>query len=416
MRGFLKVGRMDAYFKKLGRKVLAGWKRENFSLAAFPVIARKALEERPPSQHVEVSALAKDFLLNDEQPFQTSSGFGQPELVVFDDPRFCVQVLFWLDGTTQIHQHGFSGAFHVLAGSSLHSEFVFENRKEITAHFHTGDLRLQGLELLETGRTVPITSGGTCIHSLFHLDTPSITVVVRTHADSGAGPQFTYLPPHAAVDPFFTDTLNSRRCQLLDVLARTEDPAYPDLVREMLADLDFESGFFVLQNCLGDLRRMGEWEETWEVFSEKHGDLATPIAPTLEEIVWRDSLVGLRGTITGSEHRFFLALLLNVPSRAGILELVAGRFPGDPVRTVLRWAKELSETSAAGTWILNATFPEELEVAPSRQLPLFLAMLEMFIRNSKPAKAAARNVSEEDIEAVRGAFLHSSLRALVAKD
>ena len=416
MRGFLEVERMDAYFKKLGRKVLTGWKRENFSLAAFPDIARKALEERPPSEHVEVSALAKDFLLSDEQPFQTSSGFGQPELVVFDDPRFCIQVLFWLDGTTQIHQHGFSGAFHVLAGSSLHSEFVFENRREITTHFQTGDLRLKGTELLETGRTVPITSGGTCIHSLFHLDTPSITVVVRTHADSGAGPQFTYLPPHVAVDPFFTDALTSRRCQLLDVLAQTEDPAYPDLGREMIADLDFESGFFVLQNCLCDLRRLGEWEETWEVFSEKHGELAVPIAPTLEEIVWRDSLVGLRGTITEPAHRFFLALLLNVPGRARILDLVAQRFSGDPVTTVLRWAKELSETSAAGTWILNATFPEEQEVAPSRQLPLFLALLEMFIRNSKSAKASAPKTPEEDVEAIRGAFLQSSLRALVAEN
>lgn len=407
---------MDAYFKRLGRNVRAAWKRANFSAAAFPEIARKALEERPPSEHVDVSGMVRDFLLNDEQPFQTSSGFGQPELVVFDDPRFYIQVLFWLDGTTQIHQHGFSGAFHVLAGSSLHSEFVFENARAITAHFQTGDLRLKGTELLEAGRTVPITSGGTCIHCLFHLDTPSLTVVVRTQADSGAGPQFTYLPPHVAVDPFFTDALTSRRCQLLDVIARTEDPAYPEVVRGMVADLDFERGFFVLQNCLGDLRRMGEWEETWGVFSRKHGQLAAPIVSTLEEIVWRDALVGQRGTVTDPAHRFFLALLLNVPVRAGILDLVARRFPGDPVETVLKWAKELSETSAAGTWILDARFPEELEIGQRRELPVFLALLEQFVRRSALAKRPFKNLPEEDIELMRDAFRRSSLRALVAKD
>jgi hypothetical protein len=304
----------------------------------------------------------------------------------------------------------------VLAGSSLHSEFAFENVRAITAHFQTGDLRLTGTALLEAGRTVPIKSGGSCIHSLFHLDTPSITVVVRTHADSGAGPQFTYLPPHVALDPFFTDALTSRRCQLLDVMERTEDPSYPDVVREMLADLDFERGFFVLQNCLGDLRRMGEWEETWEVFSRKHGELAAPIVPTLDEIVWRDSLVGHRGTITEPAHRFFLALLLNVPGRAGILDLVARRYSGDPVKTVLQWAKELSETSAAGTWILDATFPEELEIGQRRQLPLFLALLEMFIRKSTPAKGSFKSPPDEDVEAIREAFLRSSLRALVARD
>ena len=91
---------MDAFFKELGRTVLARWKRENFSLATFPEIARVALDERPPVAHVELPAFLREFLLNDEQAFQTQSGFGQPELVVYDHPRFYIQLLFWLDGTT----------------------------------------------------------------------------------------------------------------------------------------------------------------------------------------------------------------------------------------------------------------------------------------------------------------------------
>ena len=41
---------MDAFFKELGRTVLERWKRENFSLAKFPEIARAALDEQPPGQ------------------------------------------------------------------------------------------------------------------------------------------------------------------------------------------------------------------------------------------------------------------------------------------------------------------------------------------------------------------------------
>src|SRR4029077_2159339 len=125
-------------------------------------------EERPPSENVDLSALVKGFLLNDEQPFQTQSGFGQPELVVYDDPRFYIQVLFWLEGTTDIHQHEFSGAFHVLEGSSIHAHFAFENPQPISAHFRVGDLRMKDFQFLETGRTVPIVSGRDYIHSLFH--------------------------------------------------------------------------------------------------------------------------------------------------------------------------------------------------------------------------------------------------------
>ena len=117
---------MDAFFNELGTQVLARWKRENFSLEKFPEIARVALEERPPSEHVDLSVFIQEFLLNDEQPLQTQSGFGQPELVAYDHPRFYIQILVWMDGTTDIHQHEFSGAFHVLSGSSIHAHYAFE--------------------------------------------------------------------------------------------------------------------------------------------------------------------------------------------------------------------------------------------------------------------------------------------------
>src|SRR5437763_9800560 len=115
-------------------------------------------------------------------------------------------------------------------------------------------------ELLDPGRTVPIVSGQSCIHSLFHLDTPSVTVVVRTQHDPGTGPQFNYLPPHIAIDPHFSDKLTMRRKQVLDVLEQLEDTSvgdasvgdagYADLVTEMAGDLDFERGFSILHHCM----------------------------------------------------------------------------------------------------------------------------------------------------------------------
>lgn len=406
---------MDRFFTELGQTVLSRWKQTNFSLAEFPKIASRVLTERPPAKHVDLAALIREFLLSDNQAPQSSSGFGQPELIVYDDPRFYIQVLFWLEGTTQIHQHEFSGAFHVMEGTSIHSEFTFENAKSITAHFRVGDLRMKEIQLLETGRTVPIVSGRSHIHSLFHLDTPSLTVVIRTHSDPGTGPQFTYLPPHLAVDPFYTDSLTSRRTQLLDVLERLEDPSYPEVVREMIADLDLERGFFILQNGLGHLRNLDEWDQTWKVFRQKHGKLANYVAPTLNEIVWRDSVVGLRSSVTEVEHRFFLALLLNTPSRTHLLKLVGQRFAGSPVQTVLRWAEELSETSEFGTLILDAGFPLGLKIAPEDQLSTFLPALGHFLHGRKTAfKVSSRTFSAAEEKRLRDAFAASSLRALVA--
>lgn len=411
-----KMSRMDHFFTELGRKVLAQWKEQNFCLEKFPDIARLALEEKPPAANVDLPAFIKEFLLNDEQPFQTNSGFGQPELIVYDNPRFYIQILFWLDGTTQIHQHEFSGAFHVLAGSSIHSLFSFEKSKSVSAHFRVGDLRMQSIQLLETGRTVPIVSGRDYIHSLFHLETPSLTVVVRTHNDPGTSPQFTYLPPHLAIDPFYTDALTTRRTQLLDVLERINDPTYPELVLEMIDDLDFERGFFILQNGLTHLKRLGEWETIWSAFEKKHGSLAAYVAPTLEEILWRDRAVGFRNSVVDVEHRFFLALLLNAPNREHITTLIAHSFPGDPLDNILRWAEELGETSEDGTSILDATFPEEMDTPPEKQLEVFLAALGHFLKPQKaPAFLKAYSLSAEDLDSLRHAFAQSSLRALVLK-
>src|SRR3954468_22324970 len=161
---------MDALFEALGRTVLERWKRKNFSLVKFPEIARAAHDERPPAKRIDLPALVREFLLSDEQPPQTDSDFGEPELVAYSHPRFYIQLLFWTDGTTAIHQHEFSGAFHVMHGSSIHAHYEFEKVRPVTPHLRVGDLRMKKMELLETGRTVPIISGPQTIHSLFHLD------------------------------------------------------------------------------------------------------------------------------------------------------------------------------------------------------------------------------------------------------
>lgn len=402
---------MDAYFTKLGREVLARWKRENFSLTAFPDIACAALEESLPSQEVDLPALIRDFLLEDEQPAQSSSGFGQPELIVYEHPRFYIQILFWLDGTTDIHQHEFSGAFHVLQGSSVHTHFEFENVQPVTAHFRLGDLRWKDTRLLEQGCTLPIVSGQGGIHALFHLETPSITVVVRTQSDPGTGPQFTYLPPHVGFDPVQDDALTVRRKQLLDALERIGSPEYAALVLSMLTELDLERGFFILQHAMGYLHFLGVWDETWEAFAWKHGEEAAALLePSLREIIRRDGLVAMRESIDWVEHRFFLALLLTVPDRKQILDMVAQRFPGSPLETILQWAEELTHVSEAGTWMVDARFPEELEVSETEQGDLFLVALRQFVGGE--SQELQRELEAEEVAILQRALANSSWKLL----
>lgn len=415
-RWLRKSSLMDSFFKKLGDSVYAEWKNVNFDLTLFPGIARKALEKSNPSRNVDLQEVIHEFLIQDDQPFQTSSGFGQPELILHDNPKFYIQALFWLDGTTDIHQHEFSGAFHVMAGSSIHSTYDFEKPKAITAHFRLGDLKLRDVALLKTGSTVPITSGRACIHSLFHLETPSVTIVIRTHSDPGTGPQFTYLPPHVALDPVQQDALTTRRKQLLDVLEQTGAADYADLVVEMLGELDLERGFFILQNCIGHLRNLGEWDRVWNVFAKKHGPSVTPIKLTLEEIIRRDALTAMRSSIEDVEHRFFLALLLNLERSEDLLRLVASRHRGDAAKTIMRWAAELIQIDETGVWLLDARVPWMNDVVQEELPSLFLEVLASLLkaRDGRVKKfSGPKGLPARRFAHLRASLLDSSWRLLI---
>ena len=406
---------MDPFFKELGQTVLQRWKRENFSLEKFPAIARAALEQRPPAKHVNLPALLRDFLLSDEQPRQTDSPFGEPEIVAYSHPRFYIQLLFWLDGTTAIHQHEFSGAFHVLHGSSIHASYAFEKARSITPYLRVGNLRVKKIELLETGRTVPILSGPQAIHSLFHLDSPSVTVVVRTQHDPGTGPQLNYLPPHVAIDPHHADLLITRRKQLLDVLAQTDDPGYADLVMEMIAGLDFEAGFHILQHSMPYLQQLEQWDAAMKAFEKKHKSLSRGVAASLKEEVRRDTIKSMRGAITEPEHRFFLAVLMNAPTRGDLLSLVGKRFPREaPVETVMRWIEELMEVSDQGVSVLDAIFPEDLDVEPEAQPELFLFAFHSFLARDKKLPVPPRHLSAAQVQSLQRVFADSALGVLVA--
>src|SRR5438876_10243677 len=119
-------------FENLGELVEQRWKDENFDNSKFAAIALAALEEMPPSEEVDYLQIVQRGMSADRLPPQDlKSDFGQPPLILYSGDLFYIEALFWLDGHTEIHQHGFSGAFHVLEGSSLHCHYEFAAKERI---------------------------------------------------------------------------------------------------------------------------------------------------------------------------------------------------------------------------------------------------------------------------------------------
>src|SRR5262249_43960102 len=203
------------FFQKLGSLIEERWKYRDYDEEIFPSIAAEALNETDPSKWVNPWDIIRWVNTTDQLPTQQDipAAFGNPPITLFNGPRFHIDVYYWVDGTTSIHQHGFCGAFQVLLGSSIHSHYRFTPRRVINQNLMVGDISLEAVDLLEKGAIKRILAGNEYIHSLFHLDRPSATICVRTYQTYRGVPQFKYHKPYFADNPFFKEHLNIKQTQ-----------------------------------------------------------------------------------------------------------------------------------------------------------------------------------------------------------
>src|ERR1051325_5490178 len=349
-------------FAELGALVEARWRDQNYNEDAFPEIAAAALGETParidPWDIIRWSHETPDL----PEQMDPLGKFGNPPITVYVGPRFYIDVYYWLDGTTTIHQHAFSGAFQVLLGSSVHAGYRFQLQREINTHFLTGQLTLDKVSLLSLGEIREIRPGIGFIHSLFHLDRPSVTLTIRTYKAPSAAVQYSYLKPYLAVNPFFTDPALTKKAQTVSLLLRMKHPEADTFIGKLIDSSDFQTASTVLdqsfhflchrelEEIVGVSRSQDRFLSLLERARRRHGELADLLLPVFEE-GWRQSEITRRRTeIKSPDHRFFLALLLNVPERTSLLRLVKERFPGhDPIEVVIGWVRELSATKIFGS-------------------------------------------------------------------
>lgn len=345
----MPAARVSEFFSGLGGAIEAAWRRRDYDERAFPEVAQQALERRPPAEALEGGDVVRALLDPDGRwPAQRVSDFGQPPLAVFDGQRFYIEVLCWLDGTTSIHQHGFSGAFHVLGGSSVQGLYAFHERDRVNTSFLLGDLEFLGVELLGRGDTRPIRSGPGSIHSLFHLERPSFTVVVRTAGDVDAHPQYDYHKPHVAEDGHLRDRLLLTRDRLWTLLGQSDPDGLLRSVTEFVQRADLQSAWHAVRAAHSVF---GDGLETGTVLAalrHAHGARADDLPPVLEQGWWRDHLTDQRRRVADADLRFFLALLLNVPDRVSLQRCVSERYGGEARARVLDWIRRLTRVDERG--------------------------------------------------------------------
>ena len=387
-------------FLALGERIDRAWRARGYEEHVFPEIATQALEDSNPSSWARPGELLRSFLGASDWPAQHKIPFGKPSVVVYQGQHFFIEMLCWTTATVGIHRHGFSGAFHVMMGSSLHSTFDFEVVRRINSRFLIGDLIRTGTELLETGTTRAIPAVK-LIHSAFHLETPSITIVVRTRVESEAKPQYTYEPPYLAVDSFYDDAFAHRHVETLGFLLEARPKGYQKTFAEFVTGRDLRDCYEGLRIAFAD---DDLFAELLRLARKAHGPDVDLLVPVVREAHRRIHLVAKRAQIKNVEHRFFLGMLLNLERREDILRLVRARYRGAAGATILRWIRELS---LLGTG--DPAFDLELADAEADVLRALLdgrSLIETY-------RVLARRYGASEVRAQRDAIasLYEALRA-----
>src|SRR5690349_21332499 len=94
-------------FEKLGEELEDAWREHDYNEDIFPGLAADALRRVDIPSKLSAWDVIEWTLTQSELPPQKDPGarFGDPPITLFVGPRFYIDVYFWLDGTTQIHQH-----------------------------------------------------------------------------------------------------------------------------------------------------------------------------------------------------------------------------------------------------------------------------------------------------------------------
>lgn len=390
-------------FREIGAAVEDRWRDRHHDEAVLPAIGVETLLEKLPRSGVtprdiiEWAGTARDSLTQD-----LPSELARPHIPVYWSSRLNISVLFWLDGTTNIHHHTFSGAFYVLAGSSIHSRYRFEPHRRLNSRLYTGRIALESVELLRQGDARPILSGTQLAHAVFHLDHPSVSVVVRSLRDPGSEPVLRYYPPGLALDPFYKQNHTARMVQCIEFYRETASPDYRPFLERLVSGPDFHQAVTVLLAVFDS--EATDWRSLSELVAAcraRHGELADVLAEALLDRRRQERIIRLRKTIKAPLHRFFLALLLNVPTRAQILALTQKMCPdSDPVETIVRWTAELTGVGpdgSSGTSLLGVKLDEvALEV---------LRLLLMGCSDAEAIEHLGETYDEDDIREQRADLL-----------
>lgn len=214
--------------------------------------------------------------------------------------------------------NGFSGAFGVLHGSSINAEYHFEQTEKMNHHFSFGKLTPTAMSKLHTGSVQSIYSGKRFIHSVFHLQNPTISIVVRTYQDDDAMPQFEYRGKRIRLVEYLSPEF-TKKIQALRFTYQTHLKKFETYFKNIFYDLPLDERYWLLRAFFTQLQSIDALWQAIDASDEAHHQ-AMLKAIHEEELIYR--ALTERKKIQAPTVKYFLALLINLPCFTDLIQFI----------------------------------------------------------------------------------------------
>jgi hypothetical protein len=207
-----------------------------------------------------------------------------------------------------------------------------------------GKLDLFESALRRKGDVSAIMAGSRYIHGLFHLERPSITILARTLQVPNVPVQLQYEPAGVAWNPFFRDQALDRMIEVVTLLDRSDDPAFDELVGDLVARADLFTVHRVIRACV-EIQNQHRVDAVLERVADH--EAARTFAGWLAKERIERFLRRRRALVLEPELRFFIAVLMNSHRGDHSMKLIS-EFAGadkDPAVQVASWLARLSKVT-----------------------------------------------------------------------
>jgi len=197
-------------FRRLAARIDSEWKSAGSRVSAFPAIAARALSDAQPHREYDLASLAEWTLSQRTFP-ETCNPFGPqgpPAFTIWSDGRFFANIYAYATPEVVIHDHDFAGAFANLSGTTIHATYAFADAERIVPSVHVGEVAVYDVEVVRPGDVRRIDPGRRFIHQVWHVDQPTVVLVIRTGPQSAMRRQFQYLRAGFATEVFRNDAMS----------------------------------------------------------------------------------------------------------------------------------------------------------------------------------------------------------------